>query len=428
MRLGDRLVLHQGIGVELRYDTNVFYQPSGSEVGALILRVIPSLDLATRPAQRGGLQPHSVDFRLHLGADYNEYLTGGQITSVHRSVGAIGGLMLTLFPGHLFSADVYDNYTRTTQPPYSPVFTSNLDRDVNEAGLRLRFRPGGGRLEIDLSYTFGIDFFEAQKDNTSITALNVFYHRINLHGQWAFFPKTAVYLDVTETPYVYANQTSAQQFDHSNSFPLRIDAGLIGLITTKLTINAWIGYGNGFYTTNPKQQQMNMMGMAVSGTPNPNTPLGGLSLTWKPSIMSTGTLGYKHDFNNSLVATYFDTDTVFVSWAQQIWRFLAAARLQYSNIRYNGVDACTLGLEPKSMNVTCPAMPAFLFTRTDNNLLFDLRLEYPFKDWLVATAGYTLTYNNSDAQLLTAGAAGTTVLVPLDYLKHEVYLRLSVLY
>ncbi|HZS38114.1 MAG TPA: hypothetical protein VFF06_14855 [Polyangia bacterium] len=430
MRLGDRLVLHPGIAAELRYDTNVFYAPSGSEIGALILRLLPSLDLATRPPQRGGNLPHGVDFRLHLGADYNEYLTGGQITSAHRSIGAIAGMLLTLFPNHLFTVDLFDNYTRTTQPPYGSQFTYNLDRDTNEAGVRFRLRPGGGRLEIDLSYTFGLDFFEPQAQNPSITDLNVFYHRINLHGQWAFFPKTAVYLDITETPYIYQNLAGASQFDHSNSFPLRIDAGMTGLITTKLSINAWIGYGNGFYQANPSQTTMNMMGMVVSATPNANTALGGIAVTWKPTILSTGTLGYKHDFANSLVGTFYDSDSVYVSWAQLIWRFTAGARLQYWNLRYNGVDACRLGIEPKSTAgaITCPAMPALIFTRTDNNLVFDLRLEYPFKDWLQAGVGYTLTYNNSDSQLLRPSTAGTFLLVPLDYLKHEVYLRLSVIY
>jgi hypothetical protein len=429
VRLGDRLVLHPGIGVELRYDTNVFYAASGSETGALILRVLPSLDLATRPPQRGGNLPHGIDFRLHLGADYTEYLTGGAATSVHRSIGAIAGMMLTLFPNHLFSADVFDNYSRTTQPPYGANFRFNLDRDTNEAGLRLRFRPGGGRLEVNASYAFGLDFFEPQAGNPSITALNVYYHRVNLHGQWAFFPKTAVYLDITETPYIYANLPAASQFDHSNSFPLRIEAGLIGLITTKLSIQAWIGYGNSFYQANPNQTTVNAAGMPVSATPNTSTPLGGLALTWKPSILSTGTVGYKHDFSNSLVGTYYDMDAVTASWAQVIWRFTTAARLQYANLRYAGIDACRLGIQPSSMGpIACPLNPPLIFTRNDNNVIFDLRVDYPFKDWLQASVGYTLTYNSSDATLLTPTTGGTFLLIPLNYIKHEVYLRLAVLY
>ena len=421
VRLGDRLVLHPGLAAELRYDSNVFFL-SSNEVGALIVRLLPSLDLATRPPQRGGNQPHGIDFRLHLGADYTEFVTGGPVTSAHRSIGAQIGMLLTLFPYHLFSADVYDNYVRTTQPPYNEQ-PYNLDRDTNEVGTRLRFRPGGGRLEIDASYTFGIDFFEPQALNPAITDLNVYYHRVQLHGQWAFFPKTAVYLDISETPYIYANLANAQVLDHSNSYPLRIDAGLVGLVTTKLSINVFVGYGNAFYQSNPNQTKM-VNGMVVSTTPSANTALGGVDLRWRPTILSTGVVGYKHDFANSLLGDYYDVDQVYVAWTQVIWRFTGSARLQYQNIRYNGVDP-SLGIVPSSN----PAlMPGNLFTRTDNNVMLDLRVDYPFKDWLSASIGYTLQYNNSDAQLSTAGAGNTQVLVPLNYIKHEVYLRLSLLY
>src|SRR5215472_6419152 len=67
--LGDQLVLHPGAGLEYRYDTNVFFFNSNPS-GASLLRVLATLDLATRPPQRGGDRPHTLDFRLHTGADY----------------------------------------------------------------------------------------------------------------------------------------------------------------------------------------------------------------------------------------------------------------------------------------------------------------------------------------------------------------------
>src|SRR5439155_22222233 len=114
---------------------------------------------------------------------------------------------------------------------------------------------------------------------------------------------------------------------HPNSFPIRAIAGMTGLITTKLTLNAWIGYGNGLYQQIPGKP-----------TPNPNTPLGGIDVRWRPTILSTGALGYRHDFLNSLLGAYYDLDAVYISWAQVIWRFTAGAKLQYQNIRYAGID------------------------------------------------------------------------------------------
>ncbi len=414
LKLGDQLVLHLGIAGELRYDSNVFFASSG-EVGALIVRLMPSIDLATRPAQRlnGVVQPHTADFRLHLGADYNEFVTNRDVTASHRSVGIQAGALLTLFPQHLFTIDVYDNYVRTVQPPYTEV-PYNLDRDTNEAGFRLRYRPGGGRLEIDLSYTFGLDFFEPQSGAPALTDLNVYYHRINLHGQWAFFPKTAVYIDVTETPYVYASPIAATTaFNHPNSFPLRVIAGVNGLITNKLTVNGWVGYGNGFYET-----------VATLPTTNPNTAIGGVDLRWRPIVFSTGGLGYKHDFVNSLLGSYYDVDGIYVLWEQLLWRFTLAAKLTYQHLSYAGIPA-SAGVQPQPP----PAMAVPLVSRNDNNIILDTRVEYPFKDYLTASVGYTLQYNNSDSALVNPmSPVSPAVLVPLNYLKHEVWLRLSVLY
>ena len=85
--------------------------------------------------------PHAIDFRLHLGADYNEFTTGGATTSRHRSIGVQAGLLLTALPYHVFSFDVFDNYVRTVQPPYNGV-PYNYDRDTNEAGVRLAVHLG----------------------------------------------------------------------------------------------------------------------------------------------------------------------------------------------------------------------------------------------------------------------------------------------
>src|SRR5262249_16420610 len=141
----------------------------------------------------------------------------------------------------------------------------NLDRDTNELGVRFRLAPGGQRLITDLSYAFGLDFFEVK----ILQDFNVLYHKLDLRASWKFFPKTALYLDANETIYQYQNRVN---FDHPNSFPFRIVLGVMGLITAKLSVNAYAGYGNGFYASGP----------------SPNTGVGGLSFVWKPTILSTG--------------------------------------------------------------------------------------------------------------------------------------------
>jgi hypothetical protein len=415
--LGDRLVLHLGLGVEVRYDSNLFFEdkqvPNGDNTfhgptDAFMLRILPSIDLATRPSQRGGTTPHMIDFRLHAGADYNEYLSASAGITRHRDAGAQIGGLLTILPFGQFTIDIYDNYVRTAQLPYTNL-ANNLDRDVNEVGIRGRYRPGGGRLEFDLSYTFGLDFWEQQEQKD----LNVLYHRLNLRGMWKFLPKTAVYLDITETPYIYLNNNL-----HDNSYPLRIIAGLNGLLTTKLRFNLWIGYGNAFFQyTAASTAACNAM-PPMKACPSFNLPIAGLELGWRPTLLSSGIIGYRWDFVNSPVGEYNQFHMAYLTWIQQFWRFTGTVMLRYQNNHYEGLSTNAGNVDPMGVPIT---------DRIDNFIAFDARVDYPFKDWLIMSLGYDLQYNVTDAKLGSAGAAATQI-IPLNYLKNEVWLRLAVLY
>lgn len=382
--LGDQLVLHPGIGLEYRYDSNVFFFNS-NPVSASMLRALASLDLATRPTQRGGDRPHTLDFRVHAGADYREYLTGDDRIRVHRGFGIQASLLATLFPGRPFMVDVFDEFVRTAQPPYA-FNPYNYDRDVNLAGVRLRYRPGGGRLSVDLSYIFGLDFFEVRQ----LRDFDVLYHLFELRSSWKFLPKTAVFVDVRQGIYSYQNPGVAM---HPDSLPLRVSTGLMGLITAKLTTTLWIGYGNGFYKTGP----------------SPGGVIGAAEVRWQPTILTNLTLGYEHDFQNSLLGSYFDLDKVHLAAQQLLWRFTANLRFTYEHINFNGITAQT-ALVPVG-------------TRTDNYFAINFKLDYPLRDWLIASAGYDLQVNSSSSQIQS-----DMLLIPVNYTKHEGWLRLSVLY
>jgi hypothetical protein len=389
IKFGDRWVLHLGLGAQVGYDSNLFFTASNT-TGAFLFTLLPSLDLATR----GTGAPHKLDFRLHAGMDYNEFLTGDSNISQHRSFGVQASVLATIMPGYKVSLDLLDNYVRTSQLPYGSTGTPqtfNINRDTNQVGFRLRIRPGGGRLELMISYVFGLDFFEEQQ----FKDLDVMYHIMALRLSWKFFPKTALYLDASDTPYVYPHPGAT---NHPNSFPLRIILGVQGLITPKLTTSIYVGYGNGFY----------QYAATATSTPNPNTGVAGISLIWKPFYSSTGSIGYHHDFVNSLLGSYYDLDSAFLSWTQGLWRFTGFVELNYSNIRYQGITDVSI-------------MPT---DRKDNLIVFNLRFDYPFKQWLTMSAGYTLSYNNASSKL----ALGPLGLIPADFLKHYVWLRLAVLY
>ncbi len=380
IRLGEPLVLHLGFAVEFDYDTNVFYE-NGNTQGSFEMRLSPSFELTNRP--RGANR--AVQFSLSAGMTYTEFLTSDANLQRLRQFGVNAGLAVSFFSYRPYNVSVFDNFTRTTQPPY--VRTSmNFDRDTNQLGMRLSLSPGGGRLTFLIGYIFGIDFFEP----SVLQDFNVLSHRFDLRASWKFFPKTALYVAAAESIYQYQNHVN---FNHPDSYPLQVTVGMQGLITPKLTANAWVGYGNGFYVTGP----------------SPNTAIGGLALSWKPTLLSNGGIGYEHSFQNSLLGSYYDLDLVYITWTQLVWRFTGFVRLAYANERFAGIQAT---------QATTP-------NRTDNYLTMNTRVDYPFKDWLFGSVGYDLYYNNSNGQIMLGAPVGT---VPVDFLKHVVYVRLSLLY
>jgi hypothetical protein len=397
VRLGEAFVLHLGLGAELAWDSNIFYAQPGTEINAFELRLTPRFDLTNKPRQG----TRQIVFDLHGGLNYLEYLTGDQRIEPLRQFGVDAGVQAAFFPMNPYHFVVFDNYVRSTQPPYRN-FQRNLDRDTNELGFRVNLSPGGGRLHLHFGYLFGIDYWESNE----LKPFDLMYHRFDLRAGWRFLPKTAVYIAASEILYLYQDVNKY----HPNSYPLRVEAGLQGLITAKLTVNVWIGYGNGFYATVPTTPPI---------TANPNSVIAGLSLNWKPTLLSSGTLGYNHDFVNALLGSYYDMDQVYISWTQLVWRFTGFIRFSYANERYQGI--------PPQASTGIPPQPVTPSTRTDNYFTLNARVDYPFKDWLFGSVGYDLQANSSNGVLFLGilPPAGT---VPVDYVKHVVYLRLTLWY
>ena len=150
------------------------------------------------------------------------------------------------FPINPYNFIIFDNYVRTTQPPYT-ISSPNLDRDTNEVGFHANLSPGGGRLTFNVGYLFGIDYFEPMQ----LKDYNLQYHRFDLRASWRFLPKTAVYIAASEFIDHYPQPGNGM---HPDSYPFRVDAGMQGLITAKLTVNVWVGYGNGFYSDGAESQ------------------------------------------------------------------------------------------------------------------------------------------------------------------------------
>ncbi len=402
------LVVHAGLATELRYDSNVFMVNSRSgdnlPAQAAILRLLPSVDLSSLSLRRGGLTPHNLDFRVHVGLDYREYLSPDPTISAHRGIGVDAGGLLSLFPRGAFNLDTYDNFVRSNQPPYS-YNPYNLNRDTNVFGLRFRYSPGGQRLTVSLVYELGYDSFENVDAGPQLSIYNLLYNTVTLRGSWKFLPKTALFVEVNQGFNHYLNP-STDGLSRIDSDPLRGTIGLMGLITQKLALNVSGGYGNGFYKNGP----------------SPSTAVIQGEIKYKPSFLTTLAANYRHDFVNSLLSSYFDLDSVGASYTQLIYRVTIFARFTWERMAFQGTPdmlrqagICQNGM----LGADCVPQA----DRVDNFFLADIKAEYPVRDWLLPSLGYSFSANDSNGLTHQLNA-----IVPVSYIKQEGWIRLTVRY
>jgi len=400
--LGDSLVLHLGIGAEVRYDSNFFYETNNTTQG-LSLHLTPGFLISTVNSQRstgpdGQVAPHKIEFRLGAGLDYVEWLAHTGDVKPDRQFNVLANGDLIIAPTGPFTAEIFDNFIRSSQAPYQKV-TFNLDRDINEVGLRFRIKPGGGRLELQISSLFGVDFWENSASQGGLNAYDNYYVHSTIRLLWKFLPKTAVYVEGDNYDYFYTSSDAA----HPNGYPLRVKAGLNGLLTAKLSFDIYGGYGNGFYDFGP----------------SPNTGIAGVSLTWKPYALASGTIAYRHDFENALFGVYADYDNVSISWLQQIWRFSGFLRLAYQNTRYQGV--------PTMMGTIMDGMTTH---ETNNGFTLNARVDYfAYRNWVAISLGYDFNLIRVDGN--PTGVVPNPNLVgtfPVSFNKSEVYLGLKLFY
>ena len=232
--LGEKSRLHAGLTVGISYDTNPQRLETDVQDAKLLVRPGLSLDV-----------PGS-DVRLALGlhGSFFQYfkLSDGD-TKGNTHLGADASLDFGL--GSKRSAVAFsllDTFTRT------PTFIDRsgaIGRDEiklkqwhNDLVSRLTFRPGGGALEFDIGYTNLLNIYDELEQTMRHGGL--------LEARYKFLPKTAAVFhadfttfDVIGTPEEAQGATPTLQ-----STPYNVTLGLIGQLTTRITVDLGAGFGD----------------------------------------------------------------------------------------------------------------------------------------------------------------------------------------
>jgi len=391
IQISDGVLLHAGFGVEAGYDTNVFYAPTNT-IGSSIFRFMPYLELTN--ATRTGPVSKELTFDAHAGLQYRHY--GNSVISnagYADSWNPNAGLSLSL-GGAQFGFAVADVFARVEDAPYAnsagtggvPAKGIGIERNNNQASIEGRWSPGGGRLTSILRFTNMVNIYD-QNSQQSYSYANAMTNTLMLDVAWKWLPKTAIFLNVSQSFVDYLNNSAATMNHLSNSYPLYVTTGLRGLLTEKTSAVLTLGYVNGFYSN----------GASTSGFLG-STYLD-LAFTARLTQLSRAVVGYRHDFLNTVISNFAYEETVYASYVQQI-----AGRLgldlsgRYAYLSYQGQTG-----DPTQQG------------RVDNYFQLGATLDYFLRNWAYLGVGYSLLDNRSN-------------IAADSYLKQQVFARLGVTY
>lgn len=426
-RVGD-FELHPGLGVEVGYDSNLYYtddNPCGGAAGCPwhrvdsgILRVTPHLTFTTLTGERanGGGEgsqssaPPTVTFQGGISAAYYEFFADPS----RRNLALDVGLRLTVLPQRPFGFAVYDTFSRQIRPFVENVNASaSAARDTNNAGLQLNFQTDGGVFQVQAGYDFGLSLYE----DSNFSYGNAFLHTMSLQETYRFLPQTALIQDnqVRYNDYFNASGTTLPVL-LADSWQLRSRIGLNGAITNNVSLAGMIGYAAGFFSEPGGARttyQQNYDGVVAT-----------LTLGWTITQGTRISLGYDRNYNTAVLGNYASTDRGFLAFSTIIGgSFLLNVSGDVGYVDY-GIIAPPVG-STMPVGSDSHGNP----DRNDIRVNATLFAEYRFTDWfgLNTTLRYGGDFTDYHYNVMIA-ATGAPLLDPAGYNKFEAFLGVRVFY
>ncbi len=419
----DGLVLHPGIQTELGYDSNVLMSSLSSKAG--VLRLLAHLDLSTLPPQRleGGARPR-VEFRIGAGIEYRQFFSTDARVGSAQQINASSNGEVSLWAGEPFALRIYNQFLLTSDARNLEVanWQTFAPRIYDRLGVLASYRPRSGPLEIGLGESFRIDHY-VQRDLEKSRALS---NDINLYGQLRVLPETLVRLELRSSYVAFYGQTAPIP----PSAPLRIIAGAQTMLLPWLGASAYLGYGNSLHYGLP-EKEMSPTLIGDLGAVRYSNFVGGLEARLRLLSRMRLLAGWARDFFDSIYATYFRDDRLYVHYEHGLWRSLTVRGLFDVYIREYGplVKASTFGYDAYLRNAT---------HRSDVLLSFGAEAAFRPFSFLEVGASYSVLDDETDfgfaydALLSRDDRTGVTqyVRIPVEaaFVKHVLLFKVDLAY
>lgn len=400
VKIGEGTVFHPQIGIETGVVSNVFYQDTQPTTAGL-LRILAEVGTGSLPNQRLSIRAQTetedpevapqtytsantgdFQYSANIYASYDQYLSTNDAVTSQGGLG--GGLLLRgiVNPQHPLQFAFQEHFERVLR---STNFESqgNVDRDLNTLGLRLNYIPSGRSLSGYLYYQNTIDVFESGDQQFA----NRLQHQLGLRLNWQWLPMTRIFADVSGGYY-----TGLGDSQKVNSYPLVALAGIQTAITVNTTLNAHVGYANGFYASGPSY-----------GTIDAGALFG-----YRYSPLGRVTALYSYLHQDSINANFYRDHLFQASIEQYFVPFVVFVRPEMRLRQYEGT--IVMGTNGN--------------TRNDFIVGATVGMRYSFRDWLAATLDYQLQVVQTDFKY----NAGNGIVDDPSYVRHELLLGVRAAY
>lgn len=389
-----------------RYNSNIFRaakeETAGVVVDAPILGINPAVAISS---------PRERDFLLDIdaGVQWDQYFDTADIPHVDASkqsgLSATGKLGAHINPEGSLSLRLEEVFSRRNEAATSgggePYNWIN-----NRVGGVVGIRPSAGVLGIDLGYHWRLYDF----DNIGLAYLDRFEHEFDLKVGWDFLPKTSLLLEGDfrlvrwdrEQQLPTRDDLGLPALNRYNSNPLRVQAGLDGLLTERLSVRLLAGYG----------MSMHEEGESFGGV------IGSASVSYafgRLDLQNQLSLGYQRDFRTAPVGNYYGLHQVYGRYVQNL---LDKKLSLHVGGRFE--------LRDYSLDST----PLLGEALKDVMVIGDAGVEVQATEWLGFNFGYELTANLSDNEytLPAVDPRDPTVSVLRRYVQHVALLSATFRY
>ncbi len=400
------------LGVDLLFgvNTNLFYESQDAPTRrdpVPVLRVRPEIGLTT-------MDPQELDLTLRWSLGWNQFL-GERAERGQSGLSTTLAASAHLFPKRALSLKLEEAFTRTNDPTNKPGDES-FNRNVNRLGAVLGVHPGGRAIQGFLSYHWGWFNNDFLSDGR-LASLNKSDHDLKLRALYKFLPKTVALVDVDFSIISYdsefrtvAGGNQPSPLRNVDSMPLRLKAGINGLITNGISVRLLGGYGWGFYELGA----------------DPNTFLVDAELKYHFGVLRDNSvgIGFERDWRDSMIGNFFTYNRPYVSFSSAF----ADKRLTFDASLSVDFRHYELTLDNAVVNSNTAS---FAIPNTINDTVYraNAGLSYQFTPWLVAGIDYTLLANTTDDNVdLINAVPGVTELQGRSFLQNVIMGRVGVRY